>query len=294
MRERGRMREFLMPADPLVSNVSDTARWVAAYRAMESARPDALFRDPYADRLAGARGHAIAKKGPRSTRSGWPMIVRTRLIDDLVAASVAEGCDCVLNLAAGLDTRPYRMELPASLEWVEADLGPMVDEKEALMAGIPSHCALRRERVDLADRSARNAFLERATRGASHVLVLTEGLLVYLETTVVEAIARDLLAQPALEWWILDVNSPGILKLLRKGMGSLLENAPMKFGPANGVAFFEALGWRARDIRSFIREAARLRRGPWLLRTLASVLPDADARKPGNARWSAVVRFERG
>jgi O-methyltransferase involved in polyketide biosynthesis len=53
------MREFLMPADPLVSNVSDTARWVAAYRAMESARPDALFRDPYADRLAGARGHAI-------------------------------------------------------------------------------------------------------------------------------------------------------------------------------------------------------------------------------------------
>src|SRR5262249_23119204 len=35
-----------------LENVSDTARWVAVYRAMESARPDALFHDPYAERLA--------------------------------------------------------------------------------------------------------------------------------------------------------------------------------------------------------------------------------------------------
>jgi O-methyltransferase involved in polyketide biosynthesis len=46
-------------AQPLISNISDTARWIAAYRAIESARPDALFDDPLADRLAGQRGHAI-------------------------------------------------------------------------------------------------------------------------------------------------------------------------------------------------------------------------------------------
>ena len=45
-------------AEPLVSNVSVTARWVAVYRAWESARPDALFSDPFADRLAGERGRA--------------------------------------------------------------------------------------------------------------------------------------------------------------------------------------------------------------------------------------------
>ena len=37
-------------------------------------------------------------------------IARTKLIDDLIAASLAEGCDRVINLAAGLDTRPYRLE----------------------------------------------------------------------------------------------------------------------------------------------------------------------------------------
>jgi O-methyltransferase involved in polyketide biosynthesis len=50
--------------DPLISNVSDTARWVAVYRAWESARPDALFRDPLAGRLAGERGRAIAAAAP--------------------------------------------------------------------------------------------------------------------------------------------------------------------------------------------------------------------------------------
>lgn len=104
-----------MPAEPLVRNVSDTARWVAVYRAQESARADALFRDPYADRLAGERGRAIAAKVPGPGRSGWPMVVRTRLMDDLVMTSLAEGCDRVINLAAGFDTRPYRMSLPASL-----------------------------------------------------------------------------------------------------------------------------------------------------------------------------------
>jgi O-methyltransferase involved in polyketide biosynthesis len=39
--------------DTLIENVSDTAFWIAHYRAVESARPDALFRDPLAALLAG-------------------------------------------------------------------------------------------------------------------------------------------------------------------------------------------------------------------------------------------------
>jgi methyltransferase (TIGR00027 family) len=282
-----------MPEQPLVSNVSDTARWVAAYRAQESLRPDALFRDPFADRLAGEQGRAIAAKGPRQNRSGWPMVVRTRLIDDLIAASVRDGCDCVLNLAAGLDTRPYRMELPESLDWVEADLSPMIEEKEKLLAGEKPRCRLRREKVDLADREARKAFLLRATSGAQKVLVLTEGLLIYLERDVVEAIGRDLLAHPAIQWWVLDLNSPAIRQMLMKGMGSLLDNAPMKFAPPDGVAFFEKLGWKARDIGSFFREGLRLRRLPLFLRMFA-LFPEPDARHlRAHDRWSAVLRLER-
>src|SRR5690242_15082636 len=110
----------------LVRNVSDTARWVATYRAEESTRPDALFHDPLADKLAGERGRAIAKRASRHSR--WALITRTQVIDEYVDAVLKAGCDRVLNLAAGFDTRPYRLALPANLRWVEADLPELVAE----------------------------------------------------------------------------------------------------------------------------------------------------------------------
>jgi len=95
-----------------ITNVSDTGRWTALHRATEMARPDALFRDPLAGRLAGDHGRAIVASVPRSTRNGWWLVARTKIIDDAFAEAIADGCDRVLNLAAGLDTRPYRLELP--------------------------------------------------------------------------------------------------------------------------------------------------------------------------------------
>jgi methyltransferase (TIGR00027 family) len=277
---------------PVVSNVSDTARWVAVYRAWESARKDALFHDPFAERLAGEQGKAIAALVPRAARNGWPMVARTKLIDDLVLASIREGCDRVLNLAAGLDTRPYRLELPSSLGWVEADLPAMIDEKERLLQGERPRCRLSREKVDLADPAARSAFLSRVTAGAARVLVLTEGLLVYLGEEVVRSFSGDLQAVDPIHWWMLDVMSPAVMEMMNRGMGSTLSQAPLRFAPPNGLAFFESLGWVVRDAPSVFKTAAQHRRLPWMLRPFA-LLPEPDPRNLGRARWSAVVRLER-
>lgn len=96
-----------------IENVSDTARWVAVYRAMETARPDALFRDPYADRLAGEQGRRIVDEMKSGRTMAWAMIVRTAVMDELIMDRVKQGgVDMVLNLAAGLDTRAWRMSLP--------------------------------------------------------------------------------------------------------------------------------------------------------------------------------------
>jgi methyltransferase (TIGR00027 family) len=109
-----------------ITHVSDAARWTALRRATESARPDALFRDPLAERLAGEHGRAIVARVPRTTRNGWWRVARTKIIDDATAEAIADGCDRVLNLAAGLDTRPNRLDLPPDLSWVEADLPVLV------------------------------------------------------------------------------------------------------------------------------------------------------------------------
>src|SRR5262245_61383351 len=98
-------------SDPGLRNVSDTARWVAIYRAIESERPDALFRDPYARRLAGERGERIRAAMEFANRNAWSFVARTVLFDRFVTESIANGTDMIVNLAAGLDTRPYRMAL---------------------------------------------------------------------------------------------------------------------------------------------------------------------------------------
>src|SRR5262250_1543232 len=92
-----------------LEHVSDTARWVALYRAIESEREDARFRDPFARRLAGPRGEEIARTLPGFRSGLWPMVTRTC-------------ADTVVNLAAGLDARPWRMALPSSLRWFDVDL----------------------------------------------------------------------------------------------------------------------------------------------------------------------------
>jgi len=275
---------------PLVSNVSDTARWVAVYRAWESARPDALFRDPYAERLAGERGTAIAKLMPREARSGWPIIVRTKLIDDLVLSSLADGCDCVVNLAAGLDSRPYRMALPPELPWIEVDFPAMLEEKERLMGDARPVCRLTRRGLDLSDPAARAVLFDELANTTSSALIITEGLLLYMNEDVVRSLALDLADRTSIRWWVFDVASPNLLQMMQKTMGRQLVNAPMKFAPTEGVAFFEALGWATQDVRSLLREAVRLHRLPWFLLPF-SLLPEPDPRRLGNARWSAVIRL---
>ena len=276
----------------LVSHVSDTARWVATYRAWESARPDALFRDPYAERLAGERGAAIARLMPKQARSGWPLVVRTKLIDDLILQSITEGCDRVINLAAGLDTRPYRMKLPDSLTWIEVDHAHVIEEKERVLAAERPVCNLLRRAADLSDPVARAAVLDEATRGSQRTLVISEGLVVYLDDDVVRALATDLLSRPAIRWWLLDLASPELRQMMMKTMGAQLTSAPLKFAPPNGVAYFEALGWAVQDVTSFMRAAVKYRRLPWFLRPFG-LLPDPDPRQLKNARWSAVVRLAR-
>src|SRR6476469_9976941 len=106
-------------ANPLIQTVSDTAFMVATYRAMESERADALFHDPLAAKLAGEHGREIVANLTRDARLGeWFVAIRTHIIDALIRAAVAEGIDTIVNLGAGLDTRPYRMQLPGSLRWI--------------------------------------------------------------------------------------------------------------------------------------------------------------------------------
>jgi methyltransferase (TIGR00027 family) len=280
------------PEQSLIRNISDTALWVAVYRARETEREDALFRDPFARKLAGERGEQIARDLQAGQRYEWPYTARTVRFDQIIAEQTRQGTDMVINLAAGLDTRPYRMDLPASLKWVEVDLTAMIDYKEEILGQEKPRCALERVRLDLADVAGRRALFQKLGSSARKILVITEGLLVYLTRDEVSALGRDLAAQNNFCDWGIDLCSPGLLKTLQKNLAALSEaGSPLKFGPEEGPEFFNASGWKAIEVYSMLKTAARIKRLPFFLR-LMSFLPESNGRQ-GSRPWGAVCHLTR-
>jgi len=274
-------------------NVSDTALWVAVYRARETDQRDAVFRDPWARRLAGERGERIAAKLAPPGKQDWPFIARTWLFDRLIAREVEAGIDTVVDLAAGLDARPYRMELPPSLLWIDVDLPAMIDYKNEVLSEDRPRCQLERVALDISDRPARRALFERVAASAGRVLVFAEGLLVYLADEQVAALADDIAGRPAFRSWAIDLASPALLRVLNRQWGEQLgeASAPLKFAPHDGLAFFERRGWTVVDVRSVFKAAGQLKRLPPVLRLLA-MLPEPKRAGPRTV-WSGVCLLQR-
>ncbi|HEX2451813.1 MAG TPA: class I SAM-dependent methyltransferase [Gemmatimonadales bacterium] len=255
--------------------MSDTARWVAIYRAMESERPDALFRDPYARRLAGERGAQIVESMPKGKAWAWPMIVRTAVMDELILRAVdRDGTDTVLNLAAGLDTRPYCMRLPPTLRWVEVDFPDFIGWKRDQLTDAQPVCALEHVGLDLMNLAGRQLLFAELAAMSRKLLVVSEGLLIYLTREQVGGLARDLAANPPFDRWLIDIATQRLLKMMEKtwGRAAAAGNAPFRFAPAEGTRFFEDHGWTEEEFRSTWDEAQRLNRADvpfaWLWRLL--------------------------
>jgi methyltransferase (TIGR00027 family) len=280
-------------AEPLIRNISDTALWVAMYRAWETERPDAVFRDPYARRLAGKRGEEIMSTVKYANKHAWSYTARTWNIDTLVKQEVDAGADMVVDLAAGLDTRAYRMQLPSSLQWIEIDLPELLTYKDQILKGEKPVCRLERIPLDLANPTARRGVFNDLGRAAKRAIIISEGLIVYLTADEVCALARDLAAPQSFQRWATDLVSPGLLKMLQKQVGTPLAQAgsPLKFAPEKGPAFFEECGWKPVEVRSMLHTAAKLNRLSWLFRLFAK-LPDTKGTKPKQI-WGGVVLLEK-
>jgi methyltransferase (TIGR00027 family) len=275
---RGTVESQTMPEqvrEQLIGHVSDTAFWVAHYRAIEGERPDALFHDPLAGVLAGERGKKIAQTMPITFWTGWSVVLRTCIIDDYIRKVVGEGTDTILNLGAGLDTRPYRLELPESLLWIEADYPHMIEFKEERLAKEKPRCRLERVKIDLADAAAPGRMLAEVDARAAKMLVLTEGVVPYLREEEVASLADDLRAMAHARYWVLDYFSPEVVKYRgRNGMHQHMQNAPFQFAPDDWWGFFEKHGWTPTDVRYYMEEAQRRKRPldlPWTMRVLFRV-----------------------
>lgn len=260
-------------SDSEIKDVSDTALWVAVYRAKESERKDGLFKDPYAAMLTGDRGREIESKMVRSQYVNWTVVIRTVIIDNYLQKLISEGVDTIINLGAGLDTRPYRMNLPENLNWIEVDFPHMIRMKEKKLANEKPKCKLERISLDLSKESLRQELFQTLGVRSDKIAIITEGVTPYLTNEEVGSLAKDLHAQKNFRYWICDYLSPLVTAMLLKDKKrqALMKNAPFKFNPSNWFSFFHELGWKPREMRYIPEESMRLGRdipAPWFMKIL--------------------------
>lgn len=267
-----------------VERVSDTALWVAVYRARESLRRDRLFNDPFAARLAGEKGQAIAHAVRRARMMQWSLTIRTASMDDMLLKILREeNIELVINLGAGLDTRPYRLDLPAQLKWVEIDFQHMLDYKIPLLAKETPRCDLRRFAVDLSIDAERKKILAELTQDSKRTLFITEGVVPYLPEPIVNDLQNDLKNCAGDIFWLQDIYSPMIVKSARKSMAkNVSQTVSFQFDPPSWVEFFTDRAWKIRDERYTWDEAERLGRPipyAWFFKILSKIGPKAEMEK---------------
>ena len=237
-------------------HVSDTALLVAACRAIETDLEDGLVRDPYAARLAGDRGPVLAHKVDASNWLAFGIGVRSRFIDDLLREAIGRGeVDTVVNLGAGLDTRPWRLDLPEGLRWVEVDFPEILAYKAEKLAGERPKCRLETMTVDLNDAMQRQRLLD--ANAGTRALLLTEGLLTYLPGDTVRAIAVE---AHAYRYWMMDVISVWIKGRLPDRNWAPFERMRSESG-MNGEEILEtakAGGWQPAAIRRNLIDGVQL------------------------------------
>jgi methyltransferase (TIGR00027 family) len=224
--------------------------------------------------------------------NSWLFVARTFAIDEFIIRQVKEGYDMVINLAAGLDARPYRMDLPSSLQWIEVDLPGIIEEKKKILDNEKPKCELRRIQLDLADQKARMEIFKKLNSQADKALIISEGLLIYFTEEQVGSLATDLSSQKNFKRWGLDMVSPALLAILRERIGSALDesNSKFQFAPEDGEAFFLKYRWKPIEATSAIKTAARLNRLPEkLLMVAATPEPEGPKRQ---YPWPGICLFE--
>lgn len=228
------------------SAVTGTALWIAAARARESARPDALFRDPWAEALAGADGRArLAASEQASGGQNAYLPIRTRFFDDtLIAATWAQQ---VVLLGAGMDTRAYRLGLPASSTVFEVDHSEIFTARRAVLQDAAPTCRRVEVIADLAQDWG-PILLGAGLDPDVTTVWLAEGLLFYLTPAAVERLLATAAALSQSRAMVCaDVFGTGLLRL--PGMRPLIDHRrrtgqPLPFCTDEPGQLLSACGWR--------------------------------------------------
>jgi methyltransferase (TIGR00027 family) len=267
--------------------LESTAGWTAAVRAAESKREDRLFNDPWAEALAGEPGLAWLAERPADSLNA--IVIRTRYFDDFLQQITSrQGIGQVVLMAAGLDTRAYRLEWPGGMKLYELDQPGVLQLKEEIMGsqGAKAGCARQSIAADLAG-EWKEALLASGFNPQDPSAWLLEGFLFYIPSETIVKILTGVSGLAASESWLgfdaingMVLTSPWTMAWVDMQAQS---GAPWIGTLEDPQGFLASLGWTATLTQAGQPDANY---GRWTL----PVIPTDMANMPHN--WLVTARKE--
>lgn len=262
-------RKNLMVAHSSPNRLASTACWIAAVRAQESARTNRLFHDPWAASLAGQEGQLWRERmtgGKEENEVG--LVIRTRFFDDFLQRMTWEQQVLqVVIVAAGMDTRAFRLSWPPHTHLFELDLPSVFESKEPLLLATGAIPACQRSivGVDLAS-DWKESLLQAGADPKQRTVWLLEGLLFYLSANVVARLFETVTSLSPTGSW-LGCESKNSEMLTSASTGSWIkalraEGVPWISSMDHPEAFLAGYGWDATVVQPG-EEGAHF--GRWLL-----------------------------
>jgi methyltransferase (TIGR00027 family) len=248
--------------------VSRTALWIAAERARESARPDRLFYDPLAGRLAGTEGVELMARMEAGLPPNPTLSIRTRFFDDTLTRVLTDHpIDQIVVVAAGMDARAFRMRLPTVFE---VDHPELLEAKNACLSDASAQPLGPRVTIgaDLtgqwAEQLVRSGF-----QAVKPTVFLAEGLLGYLEEPQVHCLFETIEVLAAAGSYLLTdvsgrsaLNDPSVTFWLQRMATNGIIGG--RFGTDDPAGLLATHGWDA-VVSEYGDPDANFGRWPWPL-----------------------------
>lgn len=221
-----------------------------------------MFKDPFARILVGDRSLSVEKMQSEASKwTQWTVVIRTYIIDQMIKDLISKNFTTFLNLGAGLDSRPYRMNLSAEVQWIEVDFPHVIEHKRVQLERFSPTCKLETIALDLSNRVSRQSLFEELASKYPKMVVLTEGVLPYLTQEQVSELSEDLIRHSSFKYWICEYISEKSYRYLKdpKRMDAL-KNAPFQFYPEDWMGFFGKRGWHLVQSRFYTEISEELGR----------------------------------
>ncbi|MFI8993353.1 class I SAM-dependent methyltransferase [Streptomyces sp. NPDC053542] len=248
--------------------VSRTAQWTAAARALETEREDRLFADPYARTVADDIGFELLERYASAGTVPF-LAIRTTYLDRAIGRAVAaEGIRQVVFLAAGMDTRFYRLDWPAGVTVYELDRPALLEAKAAMLAEEPAPAGRERRAVavDLTQ-DWTGSLKEAGWQSEQPTLWVVEGLLFFLPEAAVRGLITTLAGQSAPGSVLLGdaISAATLENPLSRSYLKVLEDDgnPWLFGTEEPERLLTECGWSVREVKQPGEEGADFGRWPY-------------------------------